>query len=239
MAPFRSGRTVMVGPVTDRWGTWISVLVPVQDPQTRETLAVFGIDYTASEWYTGIWQQMVPDLVALSLLLLFAALIRIWYLTAIRKHLRTYLNEHDFLTGLYNRRFFEEEKARLNHRESWPVSVAICDINGLKLINDAFGHAEGDRLISNMARLVLSCCRSGYIVGRTGGDEFTVLMPRTDNERARHLVTQIQRAIETYSGSERQYEVSLSVGYSTNKAVEQGIDEAVKVAEHASTTGNC
>ena len=144
-----------------------------------------------------------------------------------------YLNERDYLTGLYNRRFFEKDMARLNKQASWPLSVAICDINGLKMINDAFGHAEGDQLIRDMAGLIRSCCRSEHIIGRTGGDEFTVLMPHTDNEQARQLVTQIQHAVETYNRNEKSYEVSLSVGYSTIPSGDgrQGIDQAVKAAE--------
>lgn len=145
----------------------------------------------------------------------------------------TYLNERDFLTGLYNRRYFEREKERLDRQEFWPLSIAICDINGLRMINDAFGHVEGDRLINDIARLVQSCCRKADVVSRTGGDEFTVLMPYTDNERARQLVTQIQHTVESYSRNEKpsRYEVSLSIGYSTKQSGEQSIDDAAKTAE--------
>lgn len=60
---FNSGQTVLSQPSTDRWGTWISVLVPVKDPRSGETLAVFGLDYAAAEWNAKIWQKMVPDLI--------------------------------------------------------------------------------------------------------------------------------------------------------------------------------
>jgi len=144
----------------------------------------------------------------------------------------TYLNERDLLTGLYNRRFYEKKKERLDRKEFWPLSIVICDINGLKMINDAFGHAEGDRLITDVGRLIQSCCRKEDVVNRTGGDEFTVLMPRTDGEHARQLGAQIEHAIETYDRTESRarYEVSLSIGYGAKESAEQSIDDAEKVA---------
>jgi PAS domain S-box-containing protein len=77
-APFRTGKTVITPPVTDRWGTWISVFVPVVNPRQSETIAVFGVDYAASEWFAAIWQQMIPDImVAVVFLLLYLALLYI------------------------------------------------------------------------------------------------------------------------------------------------------------------
>lgn len=501
LEPFRSGQTVLTDPSTDRWGTWISALVPVRDPMTERIVAVFGVDYSASEWYASIWKRMIPDVVVvLSLFLLVAALLRIWLLhitlkasseklsmdealfhsvfdqapvgiaigsndnivcrsqddspnvnrkfekivgrnldelsslrwtdithpddlkldlekfeqfktgelhgysmekryvrpdkssvwvnmmiapliggpgpdsmhlclledisnrkqmeEALReserskavllshlpgmayrcrydrewtmlfvsegcqaltgytpeslinnrdlsfnemispdyrellwyewkrvldqkRHFRyeyeiktktgerewvlelgqgifddagniealegividiteqkkreaqiTYLSERDLLTGLYNRCFYEKKKEQLDRMEFWPLSIVICDINGLKMINDAFGHAEGDRLITDVGRLIQSCCRKEDVVSRTGGDEFTVLMPRADGEQARLLVAQIEHKIETYDRTEShaRYEVSLSIGYGAKESAEQSIDDAEKVA---------
>ena len=115
--PFRTGRTVLTGPAADRWGTWISVLVPVLDPETRSTIAAFGIDYDASDWYASLWRRMVPDLVVvLSLLLLFAALMRIWLLN------RTLKSSNEKLTlseSLFHSIF-----------DQAPIGIAIgCDRN--------------------------------------------------------------------------------------------------------------
>lgn len=91
-----------------------------------------------------------------------------------------YLNYHDVLTGLYNRAFFDEELKRLDTERQLPLSVIIGDINGLKLINDALGHAEGDKLLVAMSKILKNCCRAEDIIARTGGDEFGILLPKTD-----------------------------------------------------------
>jgi len=76
---FTSGRTVLSGPVTDRWGTWVSALVPIKDPDSGKVIAVLGIDYSASEWYALLWKRMIPDgIIVISILLLFFALLRTW-----------------------------------------------------------------------------------------------------------------------------------------------------------------
>ena len=77
--PFRTGEAILTKPITDRWGTWISVLVPVNDTATGNVIAVFGIDYSVSEWYAQIWQHMIPDIVIIiCILLLSFALLYGW-----------------------------------------------------------------------------------------------------------------------------------------------------------------
>ncbi|NCD09012.1 MAG: phosphodiesterase [Negativicutes bacterium] len=77
--PFKSGKTILSEPATDRWGTWISALVPIKDPADGRVIAVLGLDYAASEWYANLWQRMIPDLIiVLCALLLFFALLYTW-----------------------------------------------------------------------------------------------------------------------------------------------------------------
>ena len=76
---FKSDKTKLIGPATDRWGRWISAVVPVKDPETGEVIAIFGVDYSASEWYARLRERMIPDLVIIiSLLILFFVLLRFW-----------------------------------------------------------------------------------------------------------------------------------------------------------------
>lgn len=76
---FKSDKTMLTGPADDRWGRWMSALVPIKDPESGEVIAVFGVDYSASEWYASLKERMIPDLViVISLLVLFFVLLRFW-----------------------------------------------------------------------------------------------------------------------------------------------------------------
>ncbi len=144
----------------------------------------------------------------------------------------TYLSEHDFLTGLYNRSRFEKEKKRLCVDASLPLSIALCDINGVRLVNDAFGPSEGDRLIVDVAHILQSFTRDGDVLCRTGGDEYTLLLPNTTEEQAEALTGRIAHAVEHYNQTDlaRPFEVSVSFGYGTlTDGI--GIDQAMASAE--------
>ncbi len=145
----------------------------------------------------------------------------------------TYLNECDFLTGLYNRSYLEQEKERLSQPDHLPLSIAICDINGLRMINDAYGQAQGDRLIMESAKLLKNLKRPDDVLGRVGGGEFMLLMPNTGSEEAHALLEEAQATIESYNRSKREplYEISLAIGQGTLEAAGQSLKEAVKEAE--------
>lgn len=95
------------------------------------------------------------------------------------EHRLRYACTHDQLTGTYNRTFFDVELERLV-RSRGPVSIVICDIDGLKDINDARGHAAGDRVLERMAVVLRGAFRGEDIIARLGGDEFGILMPGTN-----------------------------------------------------------
>ncbi|HYE83544.1 MAG TPA: HD domain-containing phosphohydrolase [Clostridia bacterium] len=144
-----------------------------------------------------------------------------------------YLNYHDVLTGLYNRRFFEEEKKRVDNRSSLPLSIIIGDIDGLKLINDALGHSEGDKLIVAMAKILDNCCRKEDILARTGGDEFSILLPETSNEDAYKIVKQIEMSCEEYKRKtmDEAHHVSISLGCATRSNANETLNSIMKDAE--------
>lgn len=144
-----------------------------------------------------------------------------------------YLNYHDHLTGVYNRRYLEQKKKDLSKEDQLPLSVIIGDINGVKLVNDAFGHAEGDVLILATAKTIASCCREQDVLARTGGDEFTILLPRTDRETAFNILRQIKAACEQYNLTTPgdSYSVSISLGFHTQETVEEDLDDVMKIAE--------
>lgn len=135
----------------------------------------------------------------------------------IRENEILYLNYHDLLTGLYNRAFFEEECRRLDTERQLPISVIMGDINGLKLINDAFGHVEGDKLLVEIAKILNISCRKEDILARTGGDEFCILLPQTTTEEARTICKRIYDDCKKYeSKSDKDmFYLSISLGYAT------------------------
>jgi diguanylate cyclase (GGDEF)-like protein/PAS domain S-box-containing protein len=140
-----------------------------------------------------------------------------------------YLNHHDQLTGLYNRRFYEAELRRLDTPANLPMTIVVADINGLKLVNDSLGHAVGDELLVKAAAALARGCRSSDVVARLGGDEFVILLPRTDSAAAERIVRRIREiAAREAVGS---VAVSLAFGYGTKRTEEEAIEEVFKKAD--------
>ena len=146
-----------------------------------------------------------------------------------------YMNDHDFLTGLYNRKFYEEEKVRIAGSNVLPVSIVNADINGVRLINDAFGQSEGDYLIRRTADIIRSCCRQGDILARIGGDEFNVLMPGAGEDAAAMLIERIRQACERHNEmTERpEHKINLTVAAATCSRDGQTLEDAEKEADDA------
>jgi len=140
-----------------------------------------------------------------------------------------YMNYHDQLTGLYNRRFFEEELKRLDTERNLPISLIMADVNGLKLFNDAFGHAEGDKLLVKAAEIIRKELREDEIVARIGGDELVILLPRTDSEEANGIVKRIRASISNIRL--KSIELSISFGWDTKNSTDQDIIDILKSAE--------
>ena len=141
-----------------------------------------------------------------------------------------FLSFHDHLTGLYNRRFFDEESARLDTARNLPLTLLLMDVNGLKLINDAFGHRIGDILLRTIADVLRRTCREDEIIARIGGDEFAILLPRTDEGGASALCRRISDAFEaekTPAGSP-----SVAFGQATKSTEDGSVGEFVAKAEN-------
>ena len=140
-----------------------------------------------------------------------------------------YLSFHDHLTGLYNRRFYEEELNRLDTERNLPLTLIMGDVDGLKLINDTFGHIKGDELLIKVAQAIRSSCRSDDIVARLGGDEFIIILPRADASEAKKLVARIHK----YLKNERieNLDISVSFGFETKKSMSQDTNKLLKDTE--------
>lgn len=140
-----------------------------------------------------------------------------------------YLSYHDQLTGLYNRRFYEEELIRLDTEKNLPLTIVMGDVNGLKLVNDSFGHAMGDELLKKVAEVIRKGSRAGEIIARLGGDEFVLILPNTDGAGAELIIKRIKElsALEKVGG----VDLSVSFGYQTKLTREESIPDIFKCAE--------
>jgi diguanylate cyclase (GGDEF)-like protein len=123
-----------------------------------------------------------------------------------------YLSMHDPLTDLYNRGYFDEEMKRLDNGRSFPVSIIMADLDGLKKVNDTHGHGAGDRLIRDAADILRRSVRSSDVFARMGGDEFAVILPNTDIASAQKVIERIRRIEEEFNGESGGYQVSFSMG---------------------------
>lgn len=140
-----------------------------------------------------------------------------------------YFGFHDYLTGLYNRDYVEEEIKRLNNGRQLPVSVIIADVNSLKLINDTFGHDDGDKLLKCISAILDDTCRKEDILGRWGGDEFLILLPRTSKENVISIIDRIKDSLakETY----KDIPLSVSFGFATKTDKESDIEDIIDKAD--------
>ena len=140
-----------------------------------------------------------------------------------------YLNFHDKLTGLYNREYFQEELKRLDVERQLPLSILVGDVNGLKMVNDAFGYQAGNQLLNNIAKILKKVCREEDIISRVGGDEFAFLFPNTK----RQTVEKIQQRIEMQCRNHEADPIipSIALGVATKNSKEQDINKILTLAE--------
>ncbi|HHW30857.1 MAG TPA: diguanylate cyclase [Clostridiaceae bacterium] len=144
-----------------------------------------------------------------------------------------YMSEHDFITGIYNRMYYEKQMIKLDKKDCLPLSVIIADIDSIRLINGAFGYTLGDKIIRDVSAILKRCCRPGDILARIGGDEFSMLLPNTTSQETAGVIKAIEEACAQYnqSGETKKYKVSLSMGYATKEKIEESIEDVIKKAE--------
>lgn len=123
-----------------------------------------------------------------------------------------YLSLHDSLTGVFNRTYFEQQMQNLAVENYTSIGMIICDVDGLKLVNDNLGHDAGDELIIATAEVLKRCIRKEDILARIGGDEFAILLTDTDRNTLDNICCRIQSCVEEYNSLNPRNTLSISVG---------------------------
>ncbi len=128
-----------------------------------------------------------------------------------------FMTFHDSLTGLFNRNYFEQEMNRIAEARYEMVSLIICDVDCLKIINDTLGHEKGDQLIKAAAETLMTSFRISDMVARIGGDEFAVLLPNASHMDLIHAIKRIKKNMNRYNSSHLELPLHLSIGYAMDE----------------------
>jgi diguanylate cyclase (GGDEF)-like protein/putative nucleotidyltransferase with HDIG domain len=141
-----------------------------------------------------------------------------------------YMADHDLLTDLYNRHYFDYKLRKTDVPDNLPLTYIVGDINGIKLVNDSFGYATGDEMIRRVADAFRQSCPDEEVF-RLGGDEFAVLMTGKGVQEAEDRIQKIKSTIsEIRVGA---LAVSVSFGYRIKSSPEESMAEVIKNAEDA------
>jgi diguanylate cyclase (GGDEF)-like protein len=180
----------------------------------------FYIDCCTFERY-DIFDIVLSNLIAIFFLVGGLGIRAILLLVEKQKKQLERFNKTDYLTGLSSRFEVEsriEEEIQRSFRTQHPVSVLMIDIDHFKTVNDTYGHPVGDRVLKSLADLCLSLFREIDVVGRVGGEEFLVLLPKTSMDEAFEVAERFRISVEkhifTYV-SNQEIKIQVSVGVST------------------------
>lgn len=143
-----------------------------------------------------------------------------------------YYSWHDSLTGLFNRRFFEEKMADFDKKKGMNIGVIVCDVDGLKIINDTRGHGAGDQLLIDTADILKRSFRAEDVVARIGGDEFSVLLPNSSKDGLEEACLRITRNMNGYNALNSQQTMHMSMGSAWGVVGDKTVADIYKEADN-------
>lgn len=129
-----------------------------------------------------------------------------------------YLGTHDALTNLYNRSCFEEILHNKDLSHNGANAIIVCDLDGLKIANDTFGHEYGDQMLIKMANILAGCFGEGDVVSRIGGDEFAILLNNANSQVVKDYCKIILFDVDDCNKNISPIPISLSIGYACSTA---------------------
>ena len=169
-------------------------------------------------FFESFW-QLVQSNYYIYLLILGISLIisRLLFINKIENDKVKYFSEYDEMTGVYNRRAgFEKLSQANNNKNNCTVSICFVDINGLKEVNDSFGHDAGDELIKTVVFGIKENIRNDDFITRLGGDEFLIVFSGITKDEAEVIWNRIQKYYdEVNKKNDKKYVVSASHGIET------------------------
>jgi len=118
----------------------------------------------------------------------------------------------DVLTGTANRYRYQDLLRKLDKTENYPLAVVIGDVNGLKFVNDTYGHLMGDQYIKDIAAVLVDCCPKGGYVARYGGDEFATLLVKSPPEAVEEYIADVDRSLKN-PRDDMVHQPSIAMGY--------------------------
>ncbi len=145
----------------------------------------------------------------------------------------TRLSLHDQLTGLYNRHYFYSELERLEDSREYPIAIISADVDSLKLVNDTLGHLEGDWYLVTAAKLIKEVVRKSDLLARVGGDEFSVILPRTNQHTGEKLIARMRNNIKKHNLAVTKdgLPLSISLGLAVSLTSAQSLEETYRLAD--------
>ena len=213
----------------------VTVYVPIKNVKGN-VIGAFSLSSNASELKERYSSELKTSISVFVISVLFLSLLS--FLVILREsnelkrayRLLESLASTDVLTGLYNRTFFEAELERLKSSRRYPVSVIVVDLDDLKVTNDTQGHAAGDMMICKAAEILNGSVRADDRVVRTGGDEFTLILPDTDAAGLRIAEERIKSCLDDANRADNDCEVKFSFGSAIADTSDKLLS-AIKVAD--------
>lgn len=127
-----------------------------------------------------------------------------------------YLSFHDQLTGLYNRNYFEEVAIHSIALNQESLGIIVCDVDGLKLVNDILGHQHGDKILREAAGVLKQCFTNNEMIARIGGDEFVILLPSISHQEIEEVQQKLYDQVHKVNSGNTGTKLSMSVGIAVN-----------------------
>lgn len=239
-------KVLVEGPVTDRWGNWVSARVPITATVNTPNLITLNVDASVNNWNRRIFKSSIGPI--LSTLIFLGILLGFSLQNKRRENLLEQLYNsqsalsdlanNDALTGLPNRRLLEDrmiQALKAANREKQIVAVLFLDLDFFKVVNDTEGHLIGDQLLQAVAERLSALLRAEDTIARIGGDEFVVLLTKLTD--IRHVTATAEKVLsemaKPFDIANKTLQLGVSIGIATYPEHDDNPTNLIKFADDA------